>query len=84
MSPSRSEFQPRISPEHQKPFFSFAHELSEGESIDALRQKFHVDIRVPAFRVWVEESNIEALKSRYQFAKEKFVPGKTYVIFGRI
>lgn len=84
MSPNRYEVPRPSYVEQQKPFFSFAHELSEGESIDTLRKKFNVDLKVPAFRVWVEESNIDVLKRRYQFARDKFQVGKTYVIFGRL
>lgn len=84
MSPNRYEVPRPSYVEQQKPFFSFAHELAEGESIDTLRQKFDVDLRVPAFRVWVVESNIEILKQKYQFARDKFQVGKTYVIFGRL
>jgi len=84
MSPNRYEVPRPSYHERQKPFFSFAHELAEGESIDTLRQKFDVDLRVPAFRVWVVESNIEILKQKYQFARDKFQVGKTYVIFGRL
>lgn len=84
MSPNRYEVPRPSYEERQKPFFSFAHELTEGESIDTLRQKFRVDVRVPAFRVWVVESNIDILKQKYQFARDKFQVGKTYVIFGRL
>ena len=84
MSPNRSEFYPRIPKEHLLPFTSSAHELVTGETIDSLRKRLNISEQVPAQHHLITELNLEALKTRYQFAKNTFTVGKMYVVFGRV